>query len=70
MDVLKAITQEQIRTDLPKLEINQKYLKKLQNGNTFSHEEIHDLSRIYCDNKFFGLGKTSNGKLVIEIRLL
>ncbi len=63
----KIIPIENIFLDKSRIEINNKELQLFLNGVELSYELLNGVYRIYCDNKFIGLGVVKNKLLKRDV---
>ncbi|MBQ9297776.1 MAG: tRNA pseudouridine(55) synthase TruB [Clostridia bacterium] len=62
----KLITPEKIFKDLKEIELSNKELQQFLNGVKLENKNIDGLYKIYCENKFIGIGKIFENKLKRE----
>ena len=62
----KLITPEKIFKDLKEIELSNKELQQFLNGVKLENKNINGLYKIYCENKFIGIGKIFENKLKRE----
>lgn len=64
----KLIPIEVVLSDLPKINLDEKYLNKLKNGVQITQKKDQGTSLVFVGNILFGLGEIKNKTLIINSR--